>query len=82
VESKGREFAVAIYDNRAEVIFAGDHVIDWTAPGSKPGVVTHAVSWHFGQARRDRPLLAAQGQRSAPPAPAARTNAALPAYRL
>jgi hypothetical protein len=82
VESRGREFAVAIYDERAEVIFVDDRVIDWTAPGAKPGVNTHAANWHFGRTRRDRPLFAAQGQGNTPPAPAARTGAALPAYRL
>ena len=46
--SSGRGFDIAIYDGRAEVIFFGGRVVEWTAPASA-GVPAPKGTWQFGR---------------------------------
>lgn len=52
--SRARDFEVAIYDNRAEVVYLRGQVVAWTAPSSSEAAPSPANTWEFAQTPRAR----------------------------
>lgn len=80
VASGGRGFEVAIYDDRAEVLFLNGQVVAWTPPTSSKAASSPTDAWQFNQVSRTR------SNASATPARRTETRQGngpiLPAYRL
>lgn len=79
VASSGRGFEVAIYENKAEVVYLNGQVVAWTAPSTSKASQSPATAWQFDQVSRVRSTASAAA-RTAEKRP---TNGPiLPAYRL
>jgi hypothetical protein len=80
ITSVGRGFEVAVYDERAELVYLDGRLVAWTAPASRPVPPAPLSTWQFNQVRT-QPLPAPK----VPPAlarPPVQRGAILPAYRL
>jgi hypothetical protein len=82
VASRGRGFEVAIYDDRAEVVFLHGKVVAWTAPVSIQAAPAPSAVWQFDQGSRLRAGGQPAGRPAEPRTGNGRTGAVLPAYRL
>lgn len=80
ITSVGRGFEVAVYDERAELVYLEGRLVAWTSPASRPVPPAPLHTWQFNQVRT-RPLPAP----AVPPAlarPPVQRGAILPSYRL
>jgi hypothetical protein len=79
VASRARGFEVAIYDEKAEVVFLDGQVVAWTAPVSSNASPAPTNTWQFAQTPRAR-ANAATTSRVGGARPG--NGRILPAYRL
>ena len=78
--SRSRGFEVAIYDQKAEVVYLRGQVVAWTAPASSSAAASPGEAWHFEQTRSSTPSPAPAA--NAARAPELNRRAILPAYRI
>ena len=80
--TRGRGFEIAIYDDRAEVVFLRGQVVSWTAPASSQAAAAPADAWQFEQVARTQTGNEGARRGLEKRAPEIRRAAILPAYRL
>lgn len=79
VASSGRGFEIAIYEDKAEVVYLRGQVVAWTAPSASKVQQSPANAWQFDQVSRVRSTASAAA-RAVEKRPA--NGPILPAYRL
>lgn len=77
ITSAGRGFEVAVYDQRAELVYFEGKLVTWTAPLSSPAALPPVNTWQFNQVWT-RPMAPVPAPLRLP----VQRGSILPSYRL